>query len=147
MADSRMAALTYRIEHGGSVAYDDPPPFERDEPRFRLEVKEGTARFEFKEPLAAKRTAQAAVAEYIDSWQMSADLETGPNSLLLAFVDAEFVDHQSQVRLDSFLTPNRPPIREWTGETPTSLSSESLRPASDRTAERQRLSPHRPLAG
>jgi len=34
---------------------------------------------------------------------MSADLETGPNSLRLVFRDAEIVDHQSQVRDPSHL--------------------------------------------
>ena len=52
MVDPQVVALRYRIEHGRSVAHRKPPPFVHEEPQFRLEVKEGTVRFEFKEHFA-----------------------------------------------------------------------------------------------
>ena len=94
MVDPHVVALTYRIEHSSSVAYRNPPPLAREERQFRLEVKEGTVRFEFKEHFPTERQARDAVAQYIESWQMSADLEGGPGSFRLAFQDAKVVDRQ-----------------------------------------------------
>ena len=94
MVDPQVVALTYRIEHGRSVAYDDPPPLIREESQFRLQVKGERARFKLKEHFATERDARDAVAEYIDSWQMSADLQGGPDSLRLFFQDSEIVDRQ-----------------------------------------------------
>ena len=94
MVDPHVVALTYRIEHSSSVAYRNPPPLAREESQFRLEVKEGTVRFQFKEHFPTEREARDAVAEYIESWQMSADLERGPGSFRLAFQGAEVVDRQ-----------------------------------------------------
>ena len=94
MVDPHVVALTYRIEHGRSVAYDDPPSLIREESQFRLQVNEEKARFEFKQHFTTERDARDAVAEYIDSWQMSADLQGGPDSLRLFFQDSEIVDRQ-----------------------------------------------------
>ena len=94
MVDPHVVALTYRIEHSRSVAYRNPPPLAREERQFHLEVKEGTVRFEFKEHFPTERQARDAVAQYIESWQMSADLEGGPGSFRLVFQDAEVVDRQ-----------------------------------------------------
>lgn len=94
MVDPHVVALTYRIEHSSSVDYRNPPPLAREERQFRLEVKEGLVRFEFKEHFPTERQARDAVAEYIESWQMSADLEGGPGSFRLAFQNAKVVDRQ-----------------------------------------------------
>ncbi len=94
MVDPHVVALTYRIKHSRSVAYRNPPALSRDESQFRLQVTEGLARFEFKQHFASEREARNAVAQYIESWQMSADLDRGPGSFRLAFQNADIVDRQ-----------------------------------------------------
>ena len=57
-------------------------------------MTEGLARFEFKQHFATEREARASIAQYIESWQMNADLDRGPGSFRLAFQGADIVDRQ-----------------------------------------------------
>ena len=56
MNDPHVDALVFRIEHGPALAYsDDAPPIDREEPGFRVTLKDGTVRFELKEHYATKK--------------------------------------------------------------------------------------------
>ena len=90
--DPHVVALLYRVDHGKSVSYQDAEPLLLDEPAFRLEVKDGQARFELKEHYATQEDALKSVEDYIQNWEFDASLESGPGSFRLKFQKAEIVD-------------------------------------------------------
>ena len=94
MVDPHVVAVSYRIEHSKAVAYDGSPPLHRNEPQFRLKIEDKRVRFEFKEHYASEGDARHAIADYIESWQRSAELQCGPDSFVLVFLDAEIIDRQ-----------------------------------------------------
>ena len=92
MNDPHVVALIYRVEHGNSVDYREAKPFIRDEPAFRLEVKDNQARFELKDHYATEEDARHAIKHYIDNWEFDACLEQGPDSFRLQFEEAQIED-------------------------------------------------------
>ena len=92
MNDPHVAVLLYRVEHGESVSFKEAEPLVLDEPAFRLEVKDGQARFELKNHYATEEEAREAIEDYIRAWEFSACLESGPDSFRLEFHKAEIKD-------------------------------------------------------
>ena len=92
MNDPHVAALFYRIKHGDSVNYSNPEPFRREEPAFRLEVKDKQVCFELKDHYASAAEARNAIDDYIRVWEFSACLENGPDSFRLNFERAQIED-------------------------------------------------------
>ena len=93
MNDPHVVALLYRVEHHSSVAYsDDAKPIDHEEPTFRISLKDGTVRFEFKEHHAATTEALERARPYIENWEMDACLRGRPGDFQLEYVEAEIVD-------------------------------------------------------
>ncbi|MCY4237465.1 MAG: hypothetical protein OXC93_03795 [Rhodospirillaceae bacterium] len=93
MNDPHVVALNYRIDHGDTIDYGRAESLDREEPGFRLTVKEGKARFELKEHYATEEDARGAVAEYIRVWEFDATLNYGSSdSFRLMFEDSEIID-------------------------------------------------------
>ena len=92
MNDPHVVALIYEIEHDDSVDYEEAEPFVREEPAFRLEVKDRKARFELKDHYAEESAARESIKEYIRVWEFDACLNNGPGSLKLRFDKAEIED-------------------------------------------------------
>ena len=92
MNDPHVVALIYGIEHDASVDYGEAEPFVREEPAFRLEVKDKKARFELKDHYAEESTARKSIEEYIRVWEFDACLNNGPDSFKLRFDRAEIED-------------------------------------------------------
>ena len=84
-----VVALIYRVEHGDAVDYSRAEPLVREEPAFRLEVKEKQARFELREQYATVAEVRQAIQTCIDKWQFDAGLERGPEFFGLQFDTAE----------------------------------------------------------
>ena len=61
MNDPHVVALIYRVEHGNSVDYREAEPLTREEPAFRVDVKDNQARFELKAHLQASTWKTALV--------------------------------------------------------------------------------------
>ena len=83
MNDPTVVALIYRIEHGASVDYSEAKPLRREEPGFRVEIKDGKARFEFKGHYATEQAARQAIEGYIRKWEFTAGLQRGPDCFRL----------------------------------------------------------------
>ena len=92
MNDPHVVALFYRIEHGDLVKYSNPKPLFREEPAFRLEVKDKQVRFELKDHYATEESARRAIEDYIHVWEFNACLENGPDAFRLNFEGAKIVD-------------------------------------------------------
>ena len=90
-----VVALNYRIDHGDAIDYSHAEPLDREEPGFRLTVKEEKVRFELKEHYATEEQAREALAEYIRVWEFDATLEYGSSdSFRLVFENPEIVDRK-----------------------------------------------------
>ena len=95
MNDPHVDALVFRIEHGPALAYsDDAPPIDREEPGFRVTLKDGTVRFELKEHYATKEEALERVRPYVRSWEMDAGLDRRPGDFRLEFQEAVVIDRR-----------------------------------------------------
>ena len=88
MNDPHVVALLYSVNHGKSHDYSKAVPLVRDEPDFRLEIKNNQARFEMKEHFATKNDARKAVEDYIRNWEFDACLKGGEDCFKLEFIKA-----------------------------------------------------------
>ena len=94
MNDPHVVALLYRVRHNESVDYGKALALVVDEPGFRIEVKNGTARLEMKGHYATVEDARRAVDPFLRNWEFEADLERGFGSFGLEFDRAEIIDRR-----------------------------------------------------
>ena len=92
MNDPHVVALIYQVEHGRSVDYSKAKPLDHKEAGFRIKVKDGLVRFEFKDHYAMEEAARAAIEDYIREWEFAAGLCGGPGYFRLRFDCAEIED-------------------------------------------------------
>ena len=92
MNDPHVVALIYQVEHGRSVDYSRAKPLDHKEAGFRIKVKDGLVRFEFKDHYAMEEAARAAIEDYIREWEFAAGLCRGPGYFRLRFDCAEIED-------------------------------------------------------
>ena len=105
MNDPHVVALIYRIRHGDSIDYSDARPLDVEAPAFRLTVRDGQARFEFKVHYATPERAREEIADYIRLWVFDATLDRDdPDAFGLEFERAQVIDRKptpGTLRLDS----------------------------------------------
>ena len=94
MNDPHVVALIYQIEQGWSVDYSRAEPLDHEESGFRIKVKNGRVRFEFKDHYATRAKARKAIEDYIRNWEFVARLERGANCFKLKFESAEVIDRK-----------------------------------------------------
>ena len=118
MNDPHVDALVFRIEHGPALGYsDDAPPIEREEPGFRVILKDGTVRFELDEHYATQEEALERVGPYVRNWEMDACLSGRPGDFRLEFKEAEVIDRDpppptpGTINLSATFTAGVPTIR------------------------------------
>ena len=92
MNDPHVVALIYHIEHDNSVSYEKTRPLVRDEPEFRVKVKDKKLCFKLKKHYATESEAQESVKEYIRVWELDSGLKHGPDIFKLKFDKAKIVD-------------------------------------------------------
>ena len=92
MNDPQVVALIYHIEHDNSVSYEKTRPLVRDEPEFRVKVKNKKVRFKLKKYYATEAEARGPIDEYIRVWELDAGLRRGPDFFKLKFDRAKIVD-------------------------------------------------------
>ena len=114
MNDPQVVALIYHIEHNKSVSYDDAKSFVRDEPEFRVKIKDKEVCFEFKKHYATESEARESIDEYIRIWELDAGLRHGPDYFKLKFDRAKIVDRNptpGEIEVSATITSGNP---EWT---------------------------------
>ena len=94
MNDPHVVSLLYRVDHSKSVDYSKAELLVRDEPAFRLEVKDNQARFELKDHYATEEDARNAIEDYIHGWEFDTCLENGPDYFRLKFESAQIEDRK-----------------------------------------------------
>ena len=111
MNDPQVVALIYHIEHGDSVSYEIAKPFVRDEPAFRVKVKDEEVCFKLKEHYAKEAEARKSIDEYIRAWELDAGLRHGPDYFKLKFDRAKIVDRNptpGEISLSANITSGAP---------------------------------------
>ena len=94
MNDLHVVALIYHIEHDNSVNYEKTRPLVRDEPAFRVKVKDEKVYFKLKEHYATESEARESIKEYIRVWEFDAGLRGDPDDFKLKFDRAKIVDRK-----------------------------------------------------
>jgi hypothetical protein len=92
MNSPQVVALIYHIEHNESVSYEDAKSFVRNEPEFRVKIKDKEVCFELNKHYATESEARESVKEYIHVWELDAGLRHGPDYFKLKFDRAKIVD-------------------------------------------------------
>ena len=92
MNDPHVVALIYHIEHDNSVNYEKTRPLVRDEPAFRVKVKDKKVCFKLKKDYATESEARQSIDEYIRIWELDAGLKHGHDYFELKFDRAKIVD-------------------------------------------------------
>ena len=92
MNDPHVVALFYTIEQHKSVNYEKAKPLVRDEPEFRVKVKNKKVCFKLKDHCATEPEARQSVKEYIRIWELDAGLKRDPDFFKLKFDRAKIVD-------------------------------------------------------
>ena len=93
MNDPQVVSLIFGIEHGSLVDYSQAEPLVREEPAFRLEVKDKQARFEMNRHYATEDEARKAIEEYIRIWESDACLRhRDPDFFQLVFNQSQIID-------------------------------------------------------
>lgn len=114
MNDPHVVALIYHIEHNESVSYEDAKSFVRDEPEFRVKVKDKEVCFEFKKDYATESEARESIKEYIRVWELDAGLRHGPDYFKLKFDRSKIEDRNptpGEMEVSATFTSGNP---EWT---------------------------------
>ena len=92
MNDPYVVALIYHIEHDNSVNYEKTRPLFRDEPAFRVKVKDKKVCFKLKGDYATEAETRKSIDEYIRVWELDAGLRQGHDYFELKFDRAKIVD-------------------------------------------------------
>ena len=92
MNDPHVDALFYTIEHDKSVNYEKAKPLVRDEPEFRIKIKDEEVCFELNEHYATESKARQSIDKYIRIWELDAGLKHGHDYFELKFDRAKIVD-------------------------------------------------------
>ena len=109
MNDPHVVSLIFQVKHGSLVDYSQAEPLVREEPAFRLEVKDKQARFEMKGHYATEDEARKAIEEYICVWELDACLERrDPNFFHLEFNKSQIIDRNPAPGLSAHFEAGTP---------------------------------------
>ena len=92
MNDPHVAALIYKVRHHDGVDYGKAEPLEHEEEGFRLELKDGVARFEMKGHHSTGQGARNVVEPFIRDWEFDACFGHRHERFHLDFDRPEIID-------------------------------------------------------
>ena len=94
MNDPHVVALIYKVRHKESVdyGYGEAEPLAFENADFRVEVKDGEARFEIQQHYATEKEAREAVEPFIRNWEFDACFGHRHEHFHLDFARPEIID-------------------------------------------------------
>lgn len=92
MNDPHVVSLVYAVRHGPNVNYDKALPLTFSAQDFSVIVENERAVFSMLQHFTSEQDARSVVEPFIETWQLSADLERDPDAFALEFHGAEIVD-------------------------------------------------------
>ncbi len=94
MNDPHVVALRFRVHHHDRVDYGRAGPLVFEALEFIVEVKDQSARFEFKQHYASEEDARRVVEPFIQNWEFDSSLRRDPDCFRLEFEGAEIIDRR-----------------------------------------------------
>jgi hypothetical protein len=94
MRDPHVFSLHYRLETGPQLAFNDPPPVEKETDAFSLRLANGQLRIEMKDHFATAEAARLEVEPFLRSWEIATALQHGANAIRFVFERAEMRDRE-----------------------------------------------------
>ena len=92
MNDPHVEQLTYHIETGDGLNFQDPPPVEVETDAFRMILDDGVATLSMREHHATEESARHAVEGYLRAWELDVALQYDSSELRFVFDESEIVD-------------------------------------------------------
>lgn len=92
MNDPHVEKLTYHIETGDGLAFQDPPPIKNRTDAFDMTLRDGVATFIMKEHHSTEDSARQAVEGYLRAWELDVALRYDSSQLRFVFDRSEVVD-------------------------------------------------------
>lgn len=92
MRDPHVDWLQYRLECAPATTFQNAPPIEHETAAFRMTLRDGQIRFDFKEHHASIEAAQESVADFLRAWEIDVGLAMGPGEVTFAYEDAGVID-------------------------------------------------------
>ena len=93
MRDPHVEELSYHIETGDELVFDNPPPLERETGEFRMKLVNGTVTFLMKKHYTSLESAKKVAEEYLENWEIDISLKCGSRQLRFIF-DPSKKDHR-----------------------------------------------------
>ena len=91
-ANPRVLSLHYRVANNNDVIYRTAERSVHRRDGFDVVMDDGRVVFEFHDHYPSEESARAGVRDFIDEWEVQADLAIGAGKFRLDFVRAEIVD-------------------------------------------------------
>lgn len=90
--DPHVEELRYRLETGGDLVFDNPPPIDDQTNAFRMTLADGVASFKMKEHYPTEESARKPVEEYLQAWELDVALQYGRSVLRFDFHGKKIID-------------------------------------------------------
>jgi hypothetical protein len=97
--DPHAESLTYRLEIGNALTFNNPPPLDHETQHFALRLENGMLTVVMKEHHPSTRSARRRVDAFLRSWELSAALAYGPGALQFAFQSSNVVDRAGKATI------------------------------------------------
>jgi hypothetical protein len=90
--DPHVEELRYRIETGGELVFDNPPPVDDETNAFHMTLADGVASFKMNEHYPTEESARKPLEEYLQAWELDVALQYGRSVLRFVFAGKEIID-------------------------------------------------------
>lgn len=92
MKDPHVVSLTYRLEVGKSLHFNNPPRLDHETEHFTVSLEDGALVASMKEHHPTVKSAQERVGPFLRSWELDNELQHGANAMRFVYETAEVID-------------------------------------------------------
>jgi len=92
LRDPHVVELRYRLVLSGDDEFRDPPPVERERDAFSVRLAGGLLTVTMKEHHSTIDSARARVDPFVQSWEISAALQSRRRQVSFEYEDADVID-------------------------------------------------------
>lgn len=83
--------LLFRLECAPTT-FQNPPPIEHDSAAFRMSLRDGKIRFDFKDHYASVQAAQDSLNDFLRAWEIDVGLRLGPGKVRFVYENARVTE-------------------------------------------------------
>jgi hypothetical protein len=90
--DPHVVSLTYRLEMGKGLTFNNPPRSEHETDHFTVSLENGVLVVSLKDHHPTVKSAQERVGPFLRTWELDNELQYGANAMRFVYETAEVVD-------------------------------------------------------